>query len=282
MSLSMLIAAAAAAAPQPADSCNLRVLDYAAWREAPGQVWDYALSGGDGNPSLTMIGAEHSRDRSHPQVARIGAAFAATAPTLVFYEGPDRGVGADEAETIANMGESGLVRFLAGKSGAQVRSLELSPPDQVKALLAAFPADQVMLFFVLRETARMRDREGKSGAALDEAVSAMLGKMAPMAAAMGLSQPLGDLPALDSAARKYWPDRDWRTLPANWFSPGADDKATGGIFLGAINRADSANRDRHMFGLISGAVKSGEKVFVVVGRNHVPMIAPALDCALRS
>src|SRR5687768_16558299 len=278
----LLALLAAAAAPQPADACAAQVLDYAAWTEAPGQAWDYALSGPDGKARVTIIGAEHSRDVSHPQFARIATAFAETAPSLALFEGPDRGVGADEAATIANMGESGLVRFLAAKNGAQVRSLELSPPDQVKALLATFPADQVMLFFILRETARMRDREGKAGAALDEAVSAMLRKVGPMASAMGLAEPLTDLPALDSAARKYWPDREWRTFPSNWFSPGADDRKTGGIFLGAINRADSANRDRHLFGLITSAAKAGEKVFVVVGRNHVPMIAPALDCALKS
>ena len=282
MSFSVLLAAAAASASPNAETCTGRVLDYAAWKEAPGQKWDYDLSGPDGKARLTIIGAEHSRTQSHPQFARIATAFAEAAPTLALFEGPDRGVGADEAATIANMGESGLVRFLAAKSGAKTRSLELPPPDQVKALLATFPADQVMLFFILREAARLRDREGKSGAALDEAVAAMLAKVGPMASAMGLSEPLTDLPALDSAARKYWPERDWRTFPASWFSPGADDKATGGIFLGAINRADSSNRDRHMYDLIATAVRGGERVFVVVGRNHVPMIAPALDCALRT
>lgn len=263
----------AASGTQPADQCSAKVVDYADWKEAPGQVWDYDL------PGLTIIGAEHSRTPSHPQFARIAGAFAESKPSLAFYEGPDRGVGADEAATIAAMGESGLIRYLAGRNGAQARSLEPSPPDQVKALLATFPADQIMLFFILRETARMRDREGLSGAALDASVSTMLQKVGPMASAMGLSEPLTDLPALDAAARKYWPERDWRSLPGSWFSPGADDKATGGIFLGAINRADSAFRDRHMFALISAAVTAGERVFVVVGRNHVPMIAPALDCA---
>lgn len=282
MSLTVLLAAAAASASPNADTCTGRVLDYATWKEASDQKWDYAAPGPDGKALLTIIGAEHSRIQSHPQFARIGRAFAEAAPTLALFEGPDRGIGPDEAATIANMGESGMVRFLAGRSGAKTRSLEPSPPDQVKALLANFPADQVMLFFILREAARLREREGKTGTALDEAVSAMLAKVGPMASAIGLSEPLTDLAALDSAARKYWPERDWRSFPASWFSPGADDKATGGIFLGAINRADSSNRDRHMYDLIAGAVRGGERVFVVVGRNHVPMIAPALDCALRT
>jgi hypothetical protein len=283
MSLSVLLAAAAAAgAPQPADVCAARTLDYAAWTEAAGQQWDYVLKSGDGKARLTIVGAEHSRDAANPQFARIVRDFAAAAPTLAFYEGPDRGTRADEATAIAETGESGLVRFLAAKHGAQVRSLEPSPPDQLKALLASFPPDQVMLFFILREAARMRDREGLNAAALDGAVSAMLEKVAPMAGALGLAEPLTDLPSLDRTARKYWPDRDWRTFPSNWFSPSADDKATGGIFLGAINRADSLNRDKHMYGLIAAALRADERVFVAVGRNHVPMIAPALDCAFRA
>ncbi len=278
MILSAWLAAAAAAA-QPASACEPRILDYASWREARGQSWDYSLPAQDGRPRLVIIGAEHRRDASHPQFARIARAFAEGKPTMALYEGPDRGVAADEAAAIASGGESGLVRYLAGRAVIPARSLEPSPPEQVRALLASFPPDQVMLFFILRETARIRDREGKSGADLDEAVAAMLKKVEPMAAAMGLAEPISDLAALDSAARKYWPERDWRTLPAGWFSPAADDKATGGVFLGAINRADSSYRDRYMFASIENAVRSGERVLVVVGRNHVPMIAPALDCA---
>jgi hypothetical protein len=32
--------------------------------------------------------------------------------------------------------------------------------------------------------------------------------------------------------------------------------------------------------LLTGAAAKGERVFLVVGRNHVPMIAPALKCGL--
>lgn len=282
MIISFWFAAAAAAVAQPAVTCESRILEYGSWRESPGQAWDYSLQSQDGRPRLLIIGAEHSRTPAHPQFARMKEAFSRAAPTLAFYEGPDRGIAPDEATAISSAGESGLVRFLAHRLGVPARSLEPSPPDQVKALLGSFPPDQVMLFFILRETARMRDREGKSGAALDEAVAALLKKVEPMAKAIGVAEPLSDIAALDAAARKYWPERDWRALPSGWFSPGADDKATGGIFLGAVNRADSAFRDRHMFASIESAVRSGERVFVVVGRNHVPMIAPALDCALRT
>lgn len=270
----MLPVILAFAAPAAA-ACD--VLDYATWREAPGQSWDFAWPP-SGERRLTVAGAEHSRDPAHPQFARIAAAFAAVKPTLAFFEGPDRGVRADAATTIRETGESGYVRFLAAQAGIPARSLEPSPPEQMKALFARFAPDKVLLFFVLRETARLRDREGKSGAALDAAVSALLVK----AAGLGAALPFRDIAGLEAAANAYWPGRDWRSLPAEWFSPLADDKVTGGVFLAAINRADSNNRNRHMTALFADAVAKGERPFAVVGRNHVPMIAPALRCGLKA
>ena len=261
------------AAAEPAAACP-DVLDYRAWRESPGQAWDYRWP--EAAPRLVMIGASHSRDPAHPQFARIASEFAAARPTIAFYEGPDRGERATAEETIRETGESGYLRFLARAAGAQVRTLEPSPAEQFGMLVAQFPADQVLLFFVLRETVRLRDREKLSGDALDAAVAKLLAHAAK--AAPGL--PFTDLAGLDAAARTYWPDRDWRAAEAKWIGPGADDAKTGGVFIGAINRADSMNRDRHMVRIFSEAVKAGERPFVVVGRNHVPMQAPALACAL--
>jgi hypothetical protein len=276
----MLLAAAAVAAQAPADRCEARVLDYSGWRAAPDQSWDYRWSSSEGG-ALTVIGAEHQRDPSHPQFARIAAAFAEAAPDLVLFEGPDRGVGTDIEETIRTRGESGYVRFLAQTRDAEARSLEPSPGEQMAALLAAHPIDQVNLFFVLREAARLRDREGAAGETLDRAVGALIARSSEMARSAGLSLPVTDLASLDSSVRRYWPDRDWRALPADWFSPAADDAVTGGLFLGTINRTDSMNRDRHMVRQLVAAARAGRRVFVVVGRNHVPMQAPSLDCALR-
>lgn len=276
----MTIIAAAAAAQGAGDRCEARLLDYATWREAPGQVWDYHWEA-PGGGRLTIVGAEHQRDPAHAQFARIAAAFGETAPDIVFYEGPDRGVASDAEDTIRTRGESGYARFLAGQGHAEARSLEPSPGEQMGMLLAAHPLDQVNLFFVLREAARLRDREDRSGDSLDQAVLTLIQRSVAMAGQAGVTLPVTDLASLAAAARRYWPDRDWRTLPAAWFSPGADGAQSGGAFLGAINRTDSMNRDRYMVRQLVATAGSGKRVFVVVGRNHVPMQAPALDCALR-
>ncbi|MBA3321606.1 MAG: hypothetical protein H0T45_09230 [Pyrinomonadaceae bacterium] len=49
-----------------------------------------------------------------------------------------------------------------------------------------------------------------------------------------------------------------------------------------INQESSGYRNLHMFRVLAQAAREGKKVFAVVGRNHVPMQAPALRCALRT
>lgn len=275
----LMVALMAGAAPSPTEPCTARVLDYGSWKETLAQQWDFRWPEA-GPARLTMIGAEHSRTPDHPQFARISKAFAKADPTIAYFEGPDRGGAEDAEQTIRDMGESGYVRFLAKQAGKPVGSLEPSPVEQIAALLAKHPADQVYLFFILREAARMRDREGKAGPALDDSVAMLLLRAQALAAKAGKPLPFDDVAGLQSAARGYWPARDWRTIPGDWFSPLAEDEQTGGRFLGAVNRSDSHNRNVHMVALLAKAVREGQRPFVVVGRNHVPMQAPALACAL--
>lgn len=280
MSLFVLMAALVLAPVDPIPACEARLLSYADWTETADTRWNFEASipGGGG---LTYFGAEHSRDPAHAQFAAIDAAFKAVAPTVVFYEGPDRGVADDGAATIASRGESGYVRFLASQSGIRIAPLEPSPINQLKGLAERFPADQVYLFFTLREAARLRDRESLTGEALHQAMTTLLSRAGAMAVAGGFTPPFSDLAGLQAAYAKYWPaGPDWRAAPSNWFSPSADDAATGGIFMGRINAASSEVRNLHMYRVLARAALSGEKVFAVVGRNHVPMQAPALACAL--
>jgi hypothetical protein len=275
-----LAAALITADPAAVAACESRLLVYEGWTEAPDTRWSLDL-GAPGGGRLVYVGAEHSRDPTAPQFAAIETAFAEARPTVVFYEGPDRGLGADARDTIETRGESGYARWLAAQGGARVARLEPSPVDQLQALTARFPADQVMLFFVLREAVRLRDREHLSGAALDEAVARLLGQASGLAQAAGFEAPFSDLAGLEAAYRRHFADGpDWRAAPDYWFQPSADDAETGGRFMGAINAASSAFRNVHMYRVLSRATLDGERVFAVVGRNHVPMQAPALECAL--
>jgi hypothetical protein len=242
-----ILAASAVIAADPVAACESRLLSYAGWRETPETVWSLDVAGETGG-RLSYFGAEHSRDPANPQFAAIEAAFRAAAPTVVFYEGPDRGVGADAPDTISTRGESGYVRWLAVRDGARVAALEPSPLDQFKALSERFSAEQVELFFVLREAVRLRDREHLSGEALERALGSLLARLSGMAAGAGVDLPFADLEGLETAYGRHWRDGpDWRAVPADWFDPLADDARTGGRFMAAINAASSETRNVHMY-----------------------------------
>ena len=275
-----ILALSAALAADPVAACENRLLPYAGWRESPDTVWNLDSPAATAG-RLVYVGARHSRDAADPQFPEIESAFHAAAPTVVFYEGPDRGVGADGADTIQTRGESGYVRWLAGRTGARVAPLEPSPLDQFNALSERFPADQVDLFFVLREAVRLRDREHLAPEALESAVATLLSRLASMTAGAGVEVAFADLDGLRAAYARYWSDgSDWRAAPSAWFDPLADDAETGGRFMAAINAASSEVRNVHMYRVLARAARSGERVFAVVGRNHVPMQADALRCAL--
>lgn len=273
--LPLFLASLAVVPPASSRPACPDVLDYRSWRESPGQQWDYR------SPDVLILGASHVRDPEHEQFARFAREFAAAKPTLVFFEGPDRGLLATSEQTIRKMGESGFARFLAKEAGVPARSLEPPPAAQLEALVREFPQDQVLLFFTLREAARLRDREGLTGGGLDEAMGKLLGKVAALGREAGLDLAFTDVAGLQKAFERYWPNRSWRTAQSSWFSPLGDDASTGGVFLARINRADSRNRDRHMVRQFADGARRGDRLFVVVGRNHVPMITQALDCALR-
>lgn len=200
-----ILAVSVALAADPVGACEGRLLSYADWRESADTVWNLNIVAESGG-RLTYFGARHSRDPVDPQFAGIEAAFRVAAPTVVFHEGPDRGVGADGPDTIASRGESGYVRWLALQDGARVASLEPSPIDQFKALSERYPADQVELFFVLREAVRLRDREHLAPEALESAVAAMLVRLVGIGAGAGLDLPFTDLDGLQAVYAAYWAD----------------------------------------------------------------------------
>lgn len=270
--LPLLLAFAIQSAP-----CEARLLAYANWKPAPNQSWDLALVA-PGGGSVTLIGAEHLRDPAAPQFAHIASRFAATKPGRVFFEGPDRGTEDNADATIRNMGESGYLRFLAKQAGIPATSLEPGPIEQLAGLRGGFSDERILLFFLLREAARLRDREGKAGDALDAAMTSLLARSGAVAGRAGLDASITDIASLTAAAAREWPGRDWRMLPGNWFSPIGQDPDAG--YLTAINAANSSFRNLHMLRLFAAAAREGERVFVVVGRNHVPMLEPALRCAL--
>jgi hypothetical protein len=283
VALALLLPLSASAQPSARDAatspdlatCLARVEPYAPHEaHPPDSAFAFRLDRPAGG-ALHYVGAQHRDDPADPQFAAIEAAYRAFRPTVVFYEGPERPLEATAEATIRAYGESGFVRWLAAQDGVPVARLEPGPAADFGAVAGALDAERATLFFVLREAARLRDRKGVTGDSLRQAVGALLER----AASMGL--PIGSLDRLAAAyARHFVTPSDWAEAPGAWFDPLADDAETGGVFMAAANRASSDARNRHMARVLAEAARRGERVFAVVGRNHVPKQAPALRCAL--
>ncbi len=262
-------------APKP---CEQRLVSYADWPSLKDPEFSLDLA----NPSggrLFYYGARHSADAADPQLDEIERAWNAVKPTLAFYEGPNRPAPASREEAIRQTGESGFVRYLAARDGVALASLEPSPQEESEYVSKQYPADQVELFYVLREAARLRERRGLKGEELKQAVGKLLERVAAMA---GGKAAFTTLEGLDAAYRRYWTTpADWGDAPQDWFDPLKTSGQTGGRFTNDINRLSSEYRNLHMYAALSRAALEGKRVFAVVGRNHVPLQAAALRCALK-
>ncbi|MBW3660912.1 MAG: hypothetical protein KY397_04685 [Gemmatimonadetes bacterium] len=261
------------------EECASEIRSHADWIAEPDSTWSLTI-GLDAGGALRYVGARHSTDPSDPQFVEIVGAWETLRPTRAFFEGPDRGIAATAEETIERFGESGYVRFLAARDSVPVSTLEPSPFDEAAHLRERFPEDQVALFYLLREASRLRERRGMDGPAVEAAIAELLSRATEMGLLRG---EVTTVEALDRAYRRYWSEpAEWWKAPAAWFDPLLTSEQTGGIFTNDVNRASSAYRDRHMARLLVEAVEAGERVFAVVGRNHVPLQAPAIVCALGS
>ena len=259
-----------------APACEAQIVSYQAWAKNPDSTWIFHRDVPAGG--LYYFGAEHANDPAHPQFEAIEAAFERFRPTLIFYEGPVRPLGAGRRETIEQYGESGFVRFLAQEAGLPVARLEPDPVAEAQYVLQSFSPEQVKLFYVLRETARLRERLHLSEPELREAVARLLERAAALP---GFENVLLSLDDLEASYRKYWSGpAAWWQAPAAWFDPLRASAETGGIFTNDVNRVSSHFRNLHMARVLAAAVLRGERVFAVVGRNHVPLQVPALRCAL--
>ncbi|MET0465907.1 MAG: hypothetical protein ABW007_22290 [Chitinophagaceae bacterium] len=258
-------------------SCEARLHGYDGDRSTSTAYTLQLRSAGGGE--LYYFGARHLTEAADPQFSGIKKAWKDLQPTIAFFEGPDRGIAESDTATIKKLGESGYVRFLAKGSGVKTMSLEPPPVELFKYLVSQQDQRKVELYFLLGEAMRLRTRKEYTRDQIEGELTVMIGKMQALTGHSSLIRTISDL---DSSFRLYWKEElHWWQAPQSWFDPAKTSKETGGLFTNDINKLSSSFRNVYMFQQLAAYTNKGERVFAVVGRDHVTAQGDALRCAIR-
>ena len=213
----------------------------------------YVLRMDGAKGALLYFGAEHIAGKpSHPQVQEIVKLWQSFRPTLALNEGGDPPVAASLEEGVAQYGEPGLVRVLAARDAIQCRTFEPRRADEVMFLLKHYSAEEIKLFYVLRDVAQ------NSGSLPADAMN---------------RQVQGSL----SYMRRSVPGvAGWRVISVDDLDPAAENPNR----LQSLNADLALFRDAHILDVLEAEVRRGERVFAVVGASHVVMQESVLRARL--
>jgi hypothetical protein len=225
-----------------------------------------------GEGALLYYGARHTYEPTDRQIAQIEQLWSEFRPTLAFSEGGVRPASAGVAEAVRRYGEPGLVRVLADRQQVRIRSIEPPPDEEMAAMLRAWPAERVKLFYFLR--AMLGYGRGGPQQPVTAYAAAQLAGLARIRGLGGPPLTIGDVEV--AVAKLSPPLPDWRAVPESWFDPARSE-----AFTNEFARQLSVFRDEQMLRNLVAAVRAGERVFAVVGSSHVIMQERALKAALR-
>lgn len=224
-----------------------------------------------GTGELLYYGANHTFRPDDPQIAEIERLWNEFRPTLAFSEGGIRPASANVDDAVRRYGEPGLVRVLADRQRVRIQSIEPPPDEEIDAMLREWPPDRVKLYYFLR--AMMGYRRGLHEQSPSDYAADQLKILTRTRGMDGPPRTIGDV---ESAIAKLSPPlADWRMVPESWFNPMRTE-----AFTNEFSRKLSLFRNEHMLQNLVTAVRSGERVFAVVGSAHVIMQERALKAAL--
>lgn len=239
------------------------IIKHKDWKETPDTQWEVLFTSAKG--SLHYVGAQHLDNPNHQQFADIKSKWNAFKPTLAFYEGPDRGIADNDTLTIRKFGESGYVRYLAKQLEIPTKSLEPPITDLYNYLLSKYPQNKVDVYMLSKEAMRLRTRKGLNKDELTIELTKMLSVVAKMLGKETAIKSIDQLAAVFE--QTFGKEIAWWEAPTSWFDPQEKENR----ITNQLAVLSTEYRDVYMVKVLSESINKGEKVFAVVGRNHVPL-----------
>ena len=221
---------------------------------------NYILEVDSEKGALLYYGSFHRVDPSDPQFEDIERKWNAFRPTVAYCEGNIWPLMESREEAIRNYGEQGLLRYLAGRDGVPIRCLDRSILQQAQYLRNYFMAEEVCLYFVLRQSSihQMMKKDSSDLSYVDNFLSGFAVQYYMRGTPRNLHE-------FKSTVSRLLPGlENWENVPSSYFY-----RPEKGRFLAEIHFRLNEFRDHYMLTLLLDELKKGQRVFAVVGRSHV-------------
>ena len=158
----------------------------------------------------------------------------------------------------------------------EIPTKSLEPPisDLYTYLVSKHSQVSVDMYMLSKEAMRLRTRKNLKKEELATEITKMLtivGKMLGRETAIKSTDQLAAV-----FEQRFGKETAWWDAPASWFDPQANhDRITNQLAV-----LSTEYRDVYMVKVLSESVNNGEKVFAVVGRNHVPLQIKAIKYSI--
>jgi len=222
--------------------------------------------------SVSYFGVVTSQDAKHEQFGQLRRAIETFQPTLIVVEKPDLGFAATETATIAAKGVPGYTRLLAQQHNVPTERLD-NPEAEYAYLQTKLPAEQLKLYYLLREARRFRQSTGAGKALTVKAMCQFIAQSATFLP--GTENTIKSVEELAAAFQKNCPGAgQWYDAPATYFCPQAASLYPIGSFSRTVNDAINEYRERYVYAPLAARAAAGERILVVASCDQLPA-APA-------
>jgi hypothetical protein len=229
--------------------------------------------------SVTYFGVVTSHDASNEQFGQLRRAIETLQPTLIMVEKPDLGVASSEVATIATKGVPGYTRLLAQQHNVPTERLD-NPEAEYAYLQTKLPAEQLKLYYLLREARRFRQNTGAGKALTVKAMRQLIAQSTTFLP--GTENTIKSVEELAAAFQKNCPGAgQWWDAPATYFCPQAASLYPIGSFSRTVNDAINEYRERYVYAPLAARAAAGERILVVASCDQLPAASAAGTVAVK-
>jgi hypothetical protein len=249
----------------PTSSRIMSFAQYAGLRHAAPYVVDVAR----GDARLVLFGVRHSSDPADAMFDEIEAAFLRLGPAFALHEGTPPAVEPDRELAIRRHCETGLVRYLAARSGVATASMDIPLVEEARLLRREIGGEEALVFLVVRQLASFNRKTARPN--FDAYFGDFFELIAP-----GLELSI-DWPLIEREHRRVLGG----PLAARRVTGVETDPMRDDLPTQRIARFSNRLRDEHMLRRLTEALEEHERVFATVGVTHAVMLEPALVAAVQ-